>query len=114
MAAAELIGVGARCRCPICAGEVERPAGGVAVAGADAAGRTGGHGLVVAPAVAVGGGGFRYSRYMGYIAGQPGSGGVGACRYIRYSTRPCSGCSGGRQLIRYGAVAGLTCGFGGL
>ena len=114
MAAAELVGVGARCRCPICAGEVERPAGGVAVAGVGAAGRTRGYGLVVAPAVAIGGEGSRYMRYMRYIAGQAGSGRVRGCRYIRYSTRPCSGCSGGRQLIRYGAVAGLTCGFGGL
>ena len=109
--AAELIGVGARCRCPIGAGEVQWPAGGGAVAGVGAAGRTGGHGLVVAPAVAIGGGGSRYIRYMGYIAGQAGSGWIRASRYIRYSTRPCSGCSGGRQLIRYGAVASLTCGF---
>jgi hypothetical protein len=63
------------------------------------------------PAVAVAGGGCRYIRYMGYIAGQPCSGGDEGFRYIRYMTGRCSGCSGSRLKIRYMAVAGLTCGF---
>jgi hypothetical protein len=48
---------------------------------------------------------------MGYIAGQPCSGGDEGFRYIRYMTGRCSGCSGSRLKIRYMAVAGLTCGF---
>ena len=67
--------VGAFCRGPGGAGEVQGPARGGAVAGASAADRAGAQGLVVAPAVAVAGGGCRYIRYMGYIAGQPCSGG---------------------------------------
>jgi len=94
------------------AGEVEGLAGGGAVAGAGAAGRAGGEGLVVAPAVAVGAVGCRYIRYMGYIAGQPCSGGDEGFRYIRYMTGRCSGCSGRGLQVRYMAVAGLTCGFG--
>ena len=78
--------VGAFCRGPGGAGEVEGPARGGAVAGAGGAGRARHQGLVVAPAVAVAGGGCRYIRYMGYIAGQACSGRVGACRYIRYIT----------------------------
>ena len=94
------------------AGEVEGPAGGSPVARAGAAGRAGGEGLVVAPAVAIAGGGCRYIRYMGYIAGQPCSGGDEGCRYIRYMTGRCSGCSGSGLQVRYMPVAGLTCGFG--
>ena len=85
--------VGAFCRDPGRAGEVQGPARGGAVAGAGAAGRAGGEGLVVAPAVAVAGGGCRYIRYMGYIAGQTCSGGDEGFRYIRYMTGRCSGCS---------------------
>jgi hypothetical protein len=52
----------------------------------------------------------RYIGYMGYIAGQPCSGGDERLRYIRYITRVCSGCSGSRLKIRYIAIAGLTSG----
>ena len=104
--------VGAFCRGPGGAGEVQGLARGGAVARAGGAGRARRHGLVVAPAVAVAGGGCRYIRYMGYIAGQTCSGRVGGCRYIRYITGRCSGCSGWELRIRYMAVAGLTCGFG--
>ena len=94
------------------AGEVQGPARGGAVAGAGGADRARLHGLVVAPAVAVAGGGCRYIRYMGYIAGQPCSGGDEGFRYIRYMTGRCSGCSGWGLRIRYMAIGGLTCGFG--
>src|SRR5215211_8646828 len=104
--------VGAFCRGPGVAGQVEWLARGGAVAGAGAADHARRHGLVVAPAIAVADGGCRYIRYMGYIAGQTCSGRVGGCRYIRYITRPCSGCSGGRRLIRYMPVAGMTCWIG--
>ena len=104
--------VGAFCRGPGIAGEVEWLARGGAVAGAGAAGCAWRYGLVVAPAVAVAGGGCRYIRYMGYIAGQACSGRVGGCRYIRYITGACSGCSGRALLIRYMPIAGVTCGFG--
>jgi hypothetical protein len=92
--------------------EVEGLAGGGAVAGAGAADGAGAQGLVVAPAVAVAGGGCRYIRYIRYIAGQPCSGREESFRYIRYMTGRCSGCSGWGLRIRYMAVAGLTCGFG--
>jgi hypothetical protein len=65
----------------------------------------------VAPAVAIAGGGCRYIRYIGYIAGQSCSGRIEGCRYIRYITLACSGCSGERLLVRYMAIAGMTCGF---
>ena len=104
--------VGALCCGLGVAGEVQGPAGGGAVAGAGAAGRTRFQGLVVAPAVAVAGGGWRYIRYMGYIAGQPCSGRDEGFRYIRYMTGRCSGCSGWPLLVRYMAVAGLTGRFG--
>src|SRR5215210_6542401 len=100
---------GAFCRGPGIAGEVEWLARGGAVGGAGGTGCARRHGLVVAPAAAIAGGGWRYIRYMGYIAGQPCSGGVEGFRYIRYITRRCSGCSGGWQQVRYMAVAGLTC-----
>jgi hypothetical protein len=99
---------------PSGAGQVEGLAGGGAVAGAGAAGGAGGEEQVEAPAVAVGAPGCRYIRYMGYIAGQPCSGRDEGFRYIRYMTGRCSGCSGWGLRIRYMAVAGLTCGFGGL
>src|SRR5215218_1690586 len=83
--------VGAFCRGPRGAGQVQGPARGGAIARGGGADRARDHGLVVAPAVAVAGGG---------------------CRYIRYITRACSGCSGGRLSVRYMPVAGLTCGFG--
>jgi hypothetical protein len=102
---------GAFCRGPGIAGKVQGLARGGAVGGAGGADRARDYGLVVAPAVAVAGRGCRYIRYMGYIAGQPCSGRVGACRYIRYITRACSGCSGWELRIRYMAIAGLTCGF---
>ena len=102
---------GALCRGLGVAGEVQGPAGGGAVAGAGAAGRTRGQVLVVAPAVAVAGRGCRYIRYMGYIAGQPCSGGDEGFRYIRYMTGRCSGCSGWGLRIRYMPIVGLTCGF---
>ena len=94
------------------AGEVSGPAGGGAVAGASAADGAGVQGLVVAPAVAIAGGGCRYIRYMGYIAGQTCSGGNSLIRYIRYMTGRCSGCSGWGLQIRYMPVTGLTCRFG--
>ena len=103
--------VGTFCPGPGGAGEVQGLARGGAVAGAGAAGRARHQGLVVAPAVAIGGGGYRYIRYIGYIPGQGCSGGDWACRYIRYITRACSGCSGWQLVIRYMPVAGLTCGF---
>jgi hypothetical protein len=103
--------VGAFCRGPGGAGEVQGPARGGAVARAGGADRAGRHGLVVAPAVAVAGGGCRYIRYMSYIAGQTGSGGDEGFRYIRYMTGRCSGCSGWGLRIRYMSVAGLTCRF---
>ena len=104
--------VGAFCCGPGVAGEVEGLARGGAVGGAGGADRARRQGLVVAPAVAVAGGGCRYIRYMGYIAGQTCSGGDEGFRYIRYMTGRCSGCSGWGLRIRYMAVAGLTCGFG--
>jgi hypothetical protein len=103
--------VGAFCRGPGGAGEVQGPAGGGAGAGAGGADRARRQGLVVAPAVAIGGGRCRYIRYMGYIAGQPCSGGDEGFRYIRYMTGRCSGCSGRGLRVRYMAVAGLTCRF---
>src|SRR5215211_8847893 len=93
--------VGTFCPGPGGAGEVQGLARGGAVAGAGAAGRARHQGLVVAPAVAIGGGGCRYIRYMGYIAGQPCSGRVRGCRYIRYRIECCSGCSGWQLLVRY-------------
>ena len=104
--------VEAFCRGPGIAGEVEWMARGGAVGGAGGTGFARRHGLVVAPAVAVAGGGCRYIRYMGYIAGQPCSGGDEGFRYIRYITRACSGCSGWQLLVRYMPVAGVTCGIG--
>jgi hypothetical protein len=86
--------LGAFCRGSGVAGEVQGLARGGAVAGAGGADCARLQGLVVAPAVAVGGWGYRYIRYMGYIAGQPCSGGDSLIRYIRYITRSCSGCSG--------------------
>ena len=103
--------VGAFCRGPGVAGQVEWLARGGAVAGAGAAGCARRQGLIVAPAVAIAGGGCRYIRYMGYIAGQPCSGRNSPIRYIRYITGACSGCSGSRLKIRYMPVAGLTCRF---
>ena len=94
------------------AGEVQGPARGGAVAGAGGADRARDQGLVVAPAVAIAGGGCRYIRYMSYIAGQTCSGGNSLIRYIRYITGACSGCSGRGLRIRYMAVAAVTCGFG--
>ena len=104
--------VGAFCRGPGDAGEVEGLARGGPVARAGGADLARHQGLVVVPAVAIGGGGCRYIRYMGYIAGQPCSGGDEGFRYIRYMTGRCSGCSGWPLLVRYMCVAGLTCGFG--
>jgi hypothetical protein len=104
--------VRAFCRGPGGAGEVQGPARGVAVARAGGADHARDHGLVVAPAVAIADGGCRYIRYMSYIAGQTCSGRVRGFRYIRYITGACSGCSGWPLLVRYMAVAGLTCGFG--
>ena len=86
--------VGTFCRGSGVAGEVQGPARGGAIGGVGAAGCARHQGLVVAPAVAVAGGGCRYIRYMGYIAGQPCSGRDEGFRYIRYMTGRCSGCSG--------------------
>jgi hypothetical protein len=104
--------VGAFCRGPGVADEVQWPARGGAVAGAGGADRARRQGLVVSPAVVVADGGCRYIRYIRYIAGQPCSGRDEGFRYIRSMTGACSGCSGGPMLVRYMAVAGLTCGFG--
>jgi hypothetical protein len=104
--------VGAFCRGSGVAGEVQGLARWGAVGGAGAAGRARRQGLVVAPAVAVAGGGCRYIRYMGYIAGQPCSGGDSLIRYIRYITGACSGCSGRGLRVRYMPVAGVSCGIG--
>ena len=91
---------------------VQRLAARGAVAGVRAADRAGRRRLVVIPPLAVAARGVRYIRYMGYMAGQPCSGGGLAIRYIRYMTGRCSGCSGTGRAIRYTPVAGLTCGFG--
>jgi hypothetical protein len=93
------------------AGEVEGAAGGGAVGGAGATGDARRHGLVVAPAVAIGTRGICYSRYIRYLPGQPGSGWVKAVRYIRYIAGCCSGCSGEEKSIRYMGLIGLACGF---
>jgi hypothetical protein len=103
--------LGAFCRGCGVAGEVQGLARGGAVAGARAAGHARHQGLVVAPVVAIAGGGCRYIRYMGYIAAQPCSGGDEGFRYIRYMTGRCSGCSGRRLQVRYMPVARLTCEF---
>src|SRR5919198_962950 len=60
---------------------VQRSAARGAVAGVGAADRAGRRLLVVAPPVAGAAGGVRYIRYMGYLAGQPCSGGGSALRY---------------------------------
>jgi hypothetical protein len=100
------------CGTGVGADQVEGAAGGGAVGGAGAAGGAWREGLVVVPAIAVAAGGVRYIRYIRDMAGQPGSGWVGALRYIRYKPGWCSGRSGWGLAIRYMPVVGLTCGFG--